>query len=244
MPDPYLHRVEPGETIRKIAARFSVSDWRTIWESDLNADLRDRRNDPNVLYEGDTVLIPLAEDGEEPGDTEQHHPFQAPASPLVLRVRLLDKEFRPLRDRDYTVKLQSEPTPRRGRTDSQGRVIQEVSDAEESAALTVRIPGGRAPDGSLLADSPVTFTLRIGRLDPVLENAPDESCVSGVKQRLNNLGFRCGSVTETLDDRTRAAIQAFCAKVGLTSRDRPDAEFQTKLKQVHDEIDQAAVPEP
>lgn len=235
MPDPYPHTVERGDTIPKIAAARSVSDWRTIWNDDLNReDLRSRRGEPTLLYAGDTVLVPLAEDGEEPGDTEQNHPFQAPASPLVLRLRLLDPELRPVADKDYTLRVEDVTTPLEGTTDSEGRLAEEIPLTEDWATLTVRIPRPRNPDGSLQGDLPATWRLWIGALHPIMEDAPDARCIPGVQQRLNNLGFDCGPITETLDDRTRAAIRAFCTRFGLASREEPDEGFLLKLFEVHD----------
>jgi len=100
-------------------------------------------------------------------------------------------------------------------------------------------------DGTLQGDVPIQWDLSIGRLNPVMEKAPDQYCVSGVQQRLNNLALNCGPVDGIRGPNTRASIEAFQRIFGLT----PDAipgqgETQPKLVDVHDKPDSIVGPAP
>ena len=68
--------------------------------------------------------------------------------------------------------------------------------------------------------------IRIGHLNPVDE-------VSGAQQRLNNLGFRCGSEDGDLDNATKAALLAFQQAHGLNPTGELDAATKGKLSELH-----------
>ena len=101
--------------------------------------------------------------------------------------------------------------------------------------------------GPLQGEVPITWQLKIGALNPIMEEAPTELCISGVQQRLNNLALNAGPVTGVLDANTRAAVTAFQRLFELEPNGQPDqAQFQPKLKEVHDDPDsiQGPAPEP
>ncbi|GEM_PF-3183199 len=236
MADDYVWNVQRGDYVAKIAAAKGVSEWNTLW--DYNIDLKSKRRFPTLLSEGDVVLVPVADDGEESGTTKDNHPFEAPTAKLYLQLRLLKDDFSPLANLSYSLQLNNEPTPRSGTTDSRGQVREEISVESTAAVVTVTVPSeGKTDTGELTSGATVSWTLWIGALHPLLEDAPDENCLPGVQQRLNNLGFSCGVVNGQLNDATKAAIRNFCKKNGLEERDSPDTTFQHQLWKVHDEKD-------
>jgi hypothetical protein len=85
-----------------------------------------------------------------------------------------------------------------GTTDARGRL-------EES------IPVGACEGELHLKTQRVTFPLAIGHLDPIEDR--DDSSVTSVKARLNNLGFHCGAVDNVRAPRTAAAIRSFQKQV-------------------------------
>jgi peptidoglycan hydrolase-like protein with peptidoglycan-binding domain len=50
-----------------------------------------------------------------------------------------------------------------------------------------------------------TFELKLGHLDPY-------DTISGLQQRLNNLGFACGDPTGEMNEGTKLAMRSFMAK--------------------------------
>src|SRR5690348_2619864 len=85
---PQQYRVKQGDCISSIAAQFGhVFD--TVWNYGDNADLKERRKDPNVLYPGDVVVIPDKTERLEDRGTDGHHKFTAKAAPTFIHLRLL-----------------------------------------------------------------------------------------------------------------------------------------------------------
>ncbi len=81
----------------------------------------------------------------------------------------------------------------------------------------------------------VVFHLRIGRLDPIQEDAPDEKCLSGAQQRLNNLGFGAGRVNGIDNSSTKAALRSYQRRMKITVTGDSDADTQKSLAEFHDQ---------
>ncbi len=52
------HIVEQGECLSSIAADYGFADYRTIYNAPENADFRAKRPNPNLIYPGDSLVIP------------------------------------------------------------------------------------------------------------------------------------------------------------------------------------------
>ncbi|MFC1792330.1 peptidoglycan-binding protein, partial [Planctomycetota bacterium] len=70
------------------------------------------------------------------------------------------------------------------------------------------------------------FDLELGHMNPVSET-------SGVKARLHNLGYDCGPVDETMDEKTVEAIKAFQQDVGLSTSGELDQATRDALVREH-----------
>ena len=55
------YEVKEGDVIRKIAQQHGLLRWETIWDDDSNSDLRDKRENPDVLHPKDLLHIPEKE---------------------------------------------------------------------------------------------------------------------------------------------------------------------------------------
>ena len=53
-----LHKVTPGESAEFVAWEHGHEDFKTVWNHDDNAKLRERRPDPNILMPGDKLAMP------------------------------------------------------------------------------------------------------------------------------------------------------------------------------------------
>lgn len=60
------HTVKAGECLSSIAASYGFRDYRTICDHPSNAAFRAKRPNPNLIYPGDVVMIPVAAPGGRP----------------------------------------------------------------------------------------------------------------------------------------------------------------------------------
>src|SRR5262249_21733581 len=70
------HIVAQGETLSSIANQYGFHDWRTIYDHPDNSNFRERRKDPNLLYPGETLIIPDKQQQEIDCQVGQKHQFK------------------------------------------------------------------------------------------------------------------------------------------------------------------------
>jgi hypothetical protein len=241
-------RIAEGDHISKIAADAGFGHWQSIW--DANAALKKQRANPNLLFHGDQIqpgdelAIPDAATSEVVASSGGRHRFVLRNDQLFLRIRILKADFTAIASAPYALTVDG--TTRSGSTDSFGQLEVEIPRSAQSAELVVRAaasdtdPDGESPSSAaaLRGPVPLRWSLNIGALNPIMERAPSDDCVSGVQQRLSNLAFYRGAVTGVLDDATRAALRAFQTTFGLPASEASDqARTQPKLRAVHDALD-------
>ncbi len=232
MADPRVHVVQGGEHLSQIAARYGFNHWDAIWDDPANEELKNRRKNPNHLARGDLLTIPIREQHWESVATEELHTFKVEPVKVYLRLQLLeppDKEGKrePIADTDFSLHIPGEREPREGTTGSKGEIEMEIPRHTLQAELVVH------------TEFPKSFPLAIGELDPIgeeTEENPDGSSISGVQQRLNNLGFNCGEVTGKMNDLTRGAIRSFRKEHDLAEGDQCNDELRNKLQEEHDNL--------
>src|SRR5262245_51865590 len=95
-PNAMYHRVKQGEHLSRLAQQYGFSDYCTIWNHPQNAELKRKRNNPNVLYPGDILFIPDRELCEEVRPTDQCHAFVLRRPNLKLRLVLEDQYEKPV----------------------------------------------------------------------------------------------------------------------------------------------------
>lgn len=100
----------------------------------------------------------------------------------------------------------------------------------DDGAIEFSIP----PDGQLArvtlhptTPQTETYAFRIGHLNPV-------SGISGVKQRLANLGFDCGEVNEQATPELEDALRQFQRKYDLPVNGEADEQTRARLVEVHE----------
>jgi N-acetylmuramoyl-L-alanine amidase len=194
-----VHSVQPGDTMVSIAHRYGFREWRTIYEHPENAELRSKRTDPDVLDPGDKVYIPDKKPRIEVCATEARHKFRLKALKAKFRVALVNEFGVPYAGKKY--KLEIEGATVEGKLPGDGKLERDVEPTTTKAKLTLW-PNDDAPDEVL------TWEVKLGHLDST-------DRVSGVRGRLNNLGFPCKPDGDELDDTMVEALKAFQASVGL-----------------------------
>ncbi len=212
------HTVEQGEHLSRIAKEYGFADYHTIWDHPENAELKQRRLNPNVLYPGDQVFIPDRQEKQELRATEQRHRFRVKGQGLRLRVVARDAENQPIANARCVLAVEGnfhELT-----TDADGQIEQRIARTAQNATLTIQ-------DSRAATNDPLL--VMIGHLDPVEE-------ISGQCARLNNLGYDAGPVgtAEGLDRlRFRSAVEEFQCDYGLRVDGVCGPQTQAKLKEIH-----------
>ena len=52
--------VKSGDTLTSIAKQHGLNSWRDIYDFPANVDFRRKRPNPDLIYPGDALLIPVA----------------------------------------------------------------------------------------------------------------------------------------------------------------------------------------
>lgn len=182
-----VHVVQQGEHLAGIAAEHGFSDPRTIFDHPDNAELKAERKDPNILFPGDVVVIPEREVREEEAATETRTRFTTSAPRLLLRVRVLDVSGNPVEGTAFL----------------EGGVMM----GEDGEIREAPITASKKQDTISLPKSPprereIEFPLAIGELDPI-------KTPSGIRDRLNNLGYFAGFSAVFETEQFKWAVEEF-----------------------------------
>jgi hypothetical protein len=203
------YTVKQGDCISSIAFKYGFFP-DTIWNDSKNSDLKQRRNDPNVLFPGDEVWIREKEHKEESCATEKRHRFKRKGVPEFLIVQLkIDDE--PIANEPYVLEIDGALSE--GRTDGDGKVEITIPPNANKGKITLRESGDE-------------YELELGCLDPITE-------ISGVQARLRNLGFECGPIDGKLGSKTQSALREFQKHNKLDATGDLDDETRQKLKESH-----------
>ena len=257
------YNCKENDYIAKVTAANGFFDWETLWN--VNQGLN--RANPNILCEGDELEVPAKKVKEFSCQTDSRHVFKVPRCKLFLRVRVFGEAMKAIEDSDYELKVDKVAKPFSGKTKN-GLIEHEIPADAETAVLIVRVKAGdtdpppKSASGGddkkdkakakepepVRGDVPVTWKLQIGRLDPIQEKAPDDQCVQGMQQRLNNLCLNTGIVDGVLGIRTKAAVAAFQDMYRVPTetegKGTPGRNTQEKMYAVHDGPNPPPLPPP
>lgn len=210
-----IHVVKQGDYLSKLAKQYGFADWKTIWNNPENAELKKKRENPNILYPGDKLIIPEKGEKQDSASAGQTHKYKKKGKPLKLRLVLKDINFKPLANKKCTLHvdgLQFEIT-----SQANGLVEHEIPHDAHQARLLVE--DDRAP---VTLEVPI----QIGHLNPI-------DTVSGQKARLNNLGYFAGALDEEDEALFKSAVEEFQCDQHLTVDGKCGPKTQGKLKEVY-----------
>ena len=211
------YTVEQGDCLSSIAESFDFADWQTIYNDPNNAELRNLRPNPNVLYPGDTVYIPDKRLKQVDCSVDRKHQFVIKRAKTWLRVLIRDGQQVPAAGCKYHLDIDG-ISHSNGKLGTNGMLAVKIPAKSKSGVLTVWFDD-EAPVGN-------SWKLRLGHLDPVQE-------MTGIQARLNNLGYPCGAVDGIIGPLTRAAICSFQTDNSLKVDGIPGSITQAKLKELH-----------
>lgn len=208
------YTVQQGDTLVSIAHQHGFRAWETIWQDPGNAELRKKRPNPMVLAPGDTVNIPDKRVKEFVCATNQLHTFRL--RPLHARLHLVMKDDNgaPYAHRRYELTVDGKRYS--GTTDGEGTLEELLAPDAKKGELSLFTGSG----------APRKWPIELGHVDPV-------DLTSGVKARLQNLGYDCGEVNDTLDDAAKAALRDFQADHGLDASGEIDEPTRKALERAY-----------
>ena len=209
------HTVNEGECLSSIAQENGFF-WETIWNHPENKKLQELRKDPNILNPGDVVMIPDKRLKELSEPTTQVYKYKLKNTPVKFKMRIL-RDGKPRAGEKFVLMIEKAEA-KRGTIPPDGRIEISILPQAKQGELVI----GEGAEAEV-------YKLRLGALDPV-------ETVSGVKARLNNLGFDCGEIDNKLDEETTEAILDFQSYI---NHPNPNGEIDDKtrdaLKKLHDE---------
>jgi hypothetical protein len=176
MTEGFYHNVREGDCISSIAQENGFF-WETLWNHSNNADLRQLRQDPNVLFPDDKVFVPALSEKTEDCATEKLHRFRRKGVPAKARFRFLDEQGQPRANVKYDLDIDGDTS--QGKTDAEGYI--EISIPPNAQEGTITLHPDDQDDQN---DQDEIYTFFLGGMDPVSEKA-------GACKRLNNLGYQC-----------------------------------------------------
>jgi hypothetical protein len=183
--------VRAGDCISSIAARHGML-LEDIWDHADNQELRERRTDPNLLCEGDRLVLPDAAAKYESLSTGQEHPLVLRNTLVLLRLKLV-RNGEPLTG-DYSL-------------DISGRIYEgTLSDG----SLEEHVPAGTREARLLMLATNELIVLQLGELDPA--DTP-----RGALERLRNLGLVAAKTSRStrLDGAARHILRLIQREDGL-----------------------------
>ena len=182
----------------------------TIWNHPENAQLKAKRGSMNQLFPGDEVFVPDLQKRTESRSTDSKHKFKRKGVPakLTMQLRMLGE---PRKNEKYVLQIDGQIL--QGTLDGNGKLEQFIPPNAKSGQLLLN--GGKE-----------VIPVQIGYLNPVDE-------VSGVQQRLNNLGIFCGGEDGDLNEQTQAALKKFQQLNGLNMTGEADGATKAKLRELH-----------
>lgn len=211
----HTHVVVQGDCFSKIAMQYGFTDYKTLYDHPDNAELKQKRPNPNVLRPGDRIKIPEREFKKIEVATGKRHRFKLKLSKKALRLVLQAHDRTPLSGVAYKLDIGG-PEPREGFTDDDGK-LEEMIPADVTSAI-------------LSIDDRVLM-LNLGHLNPLAEVRDGD--FAGVQGRLKNLGYDPGPADGKYGPRTRAAIALFQADEDLDITGEADDTTLATLESVY-----------
>jgi hypothetical protein len=195
-----------GDCISSIAEREGFF-WESVWAA--NSELKAKRKNPNVLAAGDVVVIPDKTPKLLDLATEKRHKFLKKGVPATFRL-VVQIDGQPIANERYVLVVDG--LSLEGDTDDQGFLEVAIPPDATSAELRIR---------------DLVYQLQLGGLDPIDE-------LTGVQDRLQNLGFYTGPIDGAESKDLTHAIEEFQAAAGLTVNGKLDQQTRDALVDAQD----------
>lgn len=207
---PIHHRIQPGDSVLSLAKRYGFLS-QTIWDAPQNVELRERREDMNTLMPGDVLVIPDKRVAPTSLGTGRSHQLRIKGTLATLRMQVYDFG-EPRAGQDFVLTVGDYVVE--GTTDGDG-------------ILEVSVPVLATSGQLVVGEDQFQLGIMFGHLDPASE-------LSGIQQRLINLGYTCHDSPGELGVSTQIALREFQHRQGLDVNGELDDDTRARIVELHD----------
>ncbi|WP_394838682.1 peptidoglycan-binding protein [Pendulispora rubella] len=211
---PKNHTVKLGDCMASLAQENGFSDYRAIYDDPGNTSLKSARPNPNILAEGDAVVIPDVASKSASAATGKVHTITITVVEAMFRIFIKDHTGVGIAGLAYEVEVGAVTFS--GSTAADGKIECQISAVQRTGTLRLWKNKAAGIDG-------YSFPLEFGALE---HESVDRAC----QERLLHLGFDCGGTSGTIDARTKEALRAFQKRAGLTESGNLEAGTRSKLR--------------
>jgi N-acetylmuramoyl-L-alanine amidase len=194
------HTVVQGDCLATIAKKYGFFKWQTIYDHPNNASFRKNNPDPSCLQPDSSLYIPDKKIRGVEAAGRGKLTFVAEKPKVYFVKKIQDNNGNPIADAHYDLTIGK--TKYSGKTDSNGRIEQEISIDEQIGELTIQ-PNSNCPDFLF------TWKFKIGHLDTT-------TSATGHQARLQHNRIDCGPVDGEPASITQAAISKLQIKNNMT----------------------------
>ncbi|MBN1960739.1 MAG: peptidoglycan-binding protein [Deltaproteobacteria bacterium] len=222
--------VKQGDYLAKIAQKNGYHNWRTIYNHKDNTSFRQKRPNPNILLAGDKLILPDKILKEVSCQTEKRHTFRLKTEKIKLKIVLKDMAGKGISYKKYLLETSTKTYERTQAEDlflaRKGIVEETLSLEEDNLKLKVWLDEMESDEQNNDDQPHFEWEIKLGDLDPLEE-------ISGIKARLNNLGFTCGEVDNNKDEHLTKAIENFQTWHSIKPSGKLDLPTQKKIAEQH-----------
>jgi hypothetical protein len=152
--------------VSSIAAFYGFTDWEEkVWNASENAQLKEKRINPNTLVPGDDVFIPELEQKQESRPVDDWHDFHVVRNKRYLRLKLQNSDDTPIANRPYTIEPEAS---------FRGTFVQQNQTTDADGKIEEEIPHTLIEATLVLPDDNLRVKLKIGHLQPLPASEPVE----------------------------------------------------------------------
>ena len=182
--------VEAGDCVLSISAAHGIP-WKRVWDHPNNADLKELRGTPSILFPGDSLFIPPNVQRTESVSSEKKHRFVIRIPQITLRIEIA-AYGEPRANEPYHVEVGD-------------KRYAEDSTTDEKGSVECRLPAQTRTAVIVIGEDEDEYTVELGCIDPA--DTPQ-----GLHSRLQNLGFYEDDVESEFNDGSMSAYADLLAE--------------------------------
>lgn len=185
-----FHVVSAGEWLQSICRDLLVRDPKRVWEHAENAKIKQTRKEQE-LHPGDVLFIPEPRPKKETCADKAKHTFKVASFTEDFTLKLQEPDGSPMKNLKYRLVLGDYEF--NASTDGDGKIEHKKLVLRSGTQGVLEVP-----------DRGLRYPIAMGALNPGDKTEGDEpnydDGLSGIRQRLNNLGYFAGESSGNPDE--------------------------------------------